>query len=404
MIVRGNDTLTVPGATRIADLARDGLPIIFSGGVPSYLASYNASGAEYVNKTLEDIRDLKNVHEVPYDNLAESIASLGIEPLTKVTADATWYTYWRINTAKSEDYVFVYNDSPTGIPEEAEYSEGTVEFRSIGKPYLLDPWSGTETPILNYTQTETTTTIFFRFATNQDAIVAFKNKEQSTRHAVATSPNVVAITGSCSALAAHVIYTTDNATSHVETSDGNKHSVKATSKKAFEIENWILTVEHWDPPDDLSDIDTVAVKHNTTHELSSITSWQNIDGLQGVSGRGYYAANLTWSPSDDVSGAIISFGPIMHTIRVIINGQTIPTLDTTSAKADITKYLVEGTNKVEVIVATTLSNVLAPIWDQLRVSGVAPTGLDGSSGQPSGDTDYGLLYPVVVTPYLSVKL
>jgi hypothetical protein len=401
--VRGSDSLTVPGAQKIAEFAREGLPVIFYDGMPSYFASYNDSGADYVKKTLDGIQNLQNVHHVAANTLADAVSSLGIEPLTKIQADGTWFTYWRRDDAKSEDYIFLYNDTPWPNPTSAVYTQGTVEFQATGQPYLFDAWTGEQSPILNYTQTKSTTTIFFQLAANQAIIVAFKNKEQPGYHAVSASRQVLAVTGSGKDLEAHVGYTESSCAGRVITSDGKRHRVPPASAKPFELKSWTLTVVHWDPPSDLSNIDPVAVKHNTTHKLDGLTSWQNIDGLQQVSGQGYYQSSFDWEAHES-SGAIISFGFIVHTVRVTLNGHTIPPLDISNPTADITKYLVKGTNQIEVVVSTTMANGMAPVWDDLRVSGGPPSGLFGAPTKPSGTDNYGLLNPVVVTPYRVVRL
>ena len=71
LIVRRNDSMTVVGAGGIARFAHAGLPVVFSGGMPTYLASYNKSGSEYVQQTLHGLAPLPNVHTVPYEGLAE---------------------------------------------------------------------------------------------------------------------------------------------------------------------------------------------------------------------------------------------------------------------------------------------------------------------------------------------
>ncbi|KAH8897356.1 secreted protein [Thozetella sp. PMI_491] len=401
LVVRGTDQLTVLGAERISQLAHDGLPVIFSGGIPSYLASYNESGAAYAKQALESIRSLSNVHEVDDTAIAGVVASLGIQPLTSVKANSTWWTVWRHNPDADEDYIYIYhNPSWPGTAS----SEGTIEFKSTGVPYFYNVWTGEQTPIMTYTQSDSTTTIFFRLGPEQTTVVAFRNKEKSSLHAVATSRTILGVFQSGNSLEAHVGYSTRSCYGFVTTSDDKKHPVKPTSAKPFELLNWTLTAEHWDPPSNFMDISPVADKHNTTHQLSRLVSWQQIDGLQHVSGLGYYETSFQWPPTNDSSGAIISFGRVVHTLSVSINGHVLPALDVIDASRDITQYLVQGENKVEAIVSTTLANVLSPIWDDLRSSGSPPMGLFGAPTQPSGTADYGLLDPVVVTPYNSVKL
>lgn len=395
--------MTVLGVKRIAELAKQGLPIIFVGGMPSYLGSYDPDGEEYMRETLASIKDLNNVHHVAIDGLAASISSLGITPLTKLQANgSTWYTYWRRSEALAEDYIFVYNDSPESAIKTPGFSQGTVEFQSTGQPYLFDAWSGETTRILNYTQTKTTTKISLLLASNQAVIVVFKNKEKPKPHAIAVSDNVLAVVDAGNGLAAHIGYGTNN--SSITTSDNKLHSLKSASKGPFELRNWKLTVEHWDPPVPITEPAVDAVKYNTTHQIDTLKSWQQIPGLEKTSGRGYYETTFDWPPANDISGAIISFGPIVHTIHVIINGKTILPLDTTSATGDISKYLTRGTNKIQVVVTTTLANVLAPIWESLRVSGVPPTGAFGSPTKPSKPSNYGLLYAAVITPYTIARI
>ncbi|KAK5120725.1 hypothetical protein LTR85_006083 [Meristemomyces frigidus] len=141
MVVRANDSMTVQGVAKLAEYAHAGLPVLFSGGLPTYLISYNASADAYVNETLQSLLLLTNVHVVPYD----------------------------------ADYVFAYNDALT-IDFNGEHSEGVVEFASTGTPYLYSAWTGAQTPITNYTRTENTTSIYFELARNQSIIVAFHDK------------------------------------------------------------------------------------------------------------------------------------------------------------------------------------------------------------------------------------
>jgi hypothetical protein len=403
LIVRGKEDLTVLGAERIAQIARDGLPVIFSGGTPSNLVSFNASGTIYVRELLQGIRELDNVHEVAADSqLADVVASLGIRPRSEPrTSTSTWWTVWTHNEELEEDYIYIYH--APDWPGTAT-GEGTIEFESTGVPYLLNAWSGEETPIYNYTQTDSTTIIWLRLVPEQTAIIAFKNKETHTPlHVIATSHDVIGIAQSAKKeLEAHVGYRAGGCYASVKTSDGKRHAVKPTSARPFELRDWTLTVEHWDPPTDFYDIETIAIKHNTTHQLPYLTAWKNINGLENVSGLGFYTATFNWPPSNDSTGALISFGTVVHTLDVSVNGQVLLALDVKAATADITKYLVPGQNTVSAVVSTTLANVLLPRWDDLLTSGAKPEGLFGGSTRPSSLADYGLLNPVIITPYNSV--
>lgn len=408
--------MTVDGVTKLAEYAHSGLPILFSGGLPSYLVSYNASGAAYVNETLASLTLLANVHVVPYENLASSVASIGIQPKTKVSADRIWYTYWRRDDATSTDYVFVYNDA-AGLLMGQGSSQGTVEFESTGVPYLYNAWTGEQKPILNYKQSSTTTTIPFHLAGNQSVIIAFHASPLESipvpdTHVTSISGPVFTLSyNSVKGLTAHVDAANDRATAHITTSSDVSHEFNTTAAP-WSLTDWTLTAEHWDPPADLSDIDTVAVKSNTTHSLPKLVSWQEIEGLQNVSGRGYYKTTFTWPPSsssDDTSipptGAYITFPPVIHTLRVLINSHPLPPLDPTAPEADITPYLIQGTNTVEAIVATTLVNRLRPFWFDLQTCGVGTTSthFGGWVELPEAD-DYGVIGEVWIKPFAEVQI
>ncbi|KAL9067682.1 MAG: hypothetical protein Q9157_006735 [Trypethelium eluteriae] len=387
MVIRANDSMTVDGTLGIAGLAQNGLPIIFTGGIPTYVAQYEPlNGTQWVGQILNSLTSLPNVHVVPYEGLADAVSSLGIEPLTSIKSNGSWFTYWRRDDLVGADYVFVYNDA-TGAGLGNGYSEGSIKFASTGTPYVLDAWTGDQILIQNYTRSNASTTIPFQLAGNQSVIVAFADANSTI---------------SCAS--SHSNLTTGPCTPATVVNDPSR-PLPPPSSSSLDLTDWTLVVEHWDPPTDLSDITPNAtIKHNTTHQLTSLMPWASIPGLgANVSGRGYYTTTFT-SPitntsttagSHSSSGVYIDFGAIYHTIRVSINGRPLPPLDPTWAKADISSYLVSGENMVEAVVSTPLLNVLRPIWGELLSSGAGVN--VPAAGLPI--QDYGLQRPVVVVPY-----
>jgi hypothetical protein len=295
----------------------------------------------------------------------------------------------------------LYNDAP--YPSNAEpgvnggYSEGVVEFASTGIPYYYDAWTGLQTPVLNYTRSTSTTTISFQLAGNQSTVIAFLSKplnsDYPSEHMTSCSKGILGTAYDAAKGIIVKVGSGEPSPATFETSDGAIHTASSSSATPFTLSNWTLIVEHWDPPSDLYNITPIAVKSNTTHFLPDLVSWQELPGLQDVSGLGYYNTSFTWPPSKDADGAFIDFGNIFSTVRVSINGDVLPPLDLTWARADISPYLRNGVNEVQAVVSTTLQNRLRPIWTDLRTVGSAPQSLAGSP------QDYGLLNPVVVTPY-----
>ncbi|KAF2113084.1 hypothetical protein BDV96DRAFT_150975 [Lophiotrema nucula] len=410
MVVRGNDSLTLDGVTKLSEFAKAGLPIIFAGGVPSQvLGTLAPTVLRQVQRDLSALTQLPNVHTTSSYLVADTIASLGIKPLTKILADRLWNTYWRSDVSTDTDYVFVYNDamyseSGTGA------SEGTVEFQSAKIPYEYNAWTGETRPIITYNVTNTSTIVPLRLAGNQSTIIAFvpsgKNDSQSiclrdiscgVLDAAVENGNTVLKVGSAA---------------NYTTSSGVTKTVPAPPITSFTLTNWTLVVEHWAPPADLYDYASGAVKHNTTHQLPSLVPWSSIEGLQNVSGRGYYSTTFTWPPSSYQAGtnssnlsAFIDFGTVYHTLQASLNGHRLPPLDVTHPVVDLKPYLIPGVNLLEAVVATPLGNVLRPIWNQLMSSGEGPGSADagpsnGFVAPPVGR--YGLVAEVRVVPYVSV--
>jgi hypothetical protein len=403
LIVRVNDSLTLDGVSKLVEFAHDGLAIIFAAGFPSTFVGSSAPTVQrQALKDLDTISKLPNVHVTASYLIESTVSSLGIAPLTKVSTNGSWYTYWRSDPTNDTDYVFIYNDAMYQ-PQGNGASEGTIEFQSTKIPYDYNAWTGETRPILTYYTTNTSTIIPFRLAGNQSAIVAFipasADRPVPTRTIVKSS-SVLDYTFTDNGT---LIQMTTPVT--FKTSTNDTKTIQGPSASPITLSNWTLIVEHWDPPTDLYNYTHGALKHNTTHQLPHLVSWLDIPSLQNVSGRGYYSTTFIWPPPDSADGAFIDFGAVYHTLQASVNGRRIPPLDVTHAKADITNYLVAGVNKVEAVVATPLGNVLRPIWSQLMSSGEGPASADAGPNRgfvPPPQGRYGLIGDVTVVPWVGV--
>jgi hypothetical protein len=93
LVIQESAILTTNGTMILAQWAKQGLPVIISGGMPTQIAS--SSGLSQAQATLQSILSLPNVHQLPSEPIAPVLSSIGIQPLTEVSANQTWYTYWR---------------------------------------------------------------------------------------------------------------------------------------------------------------------------------------------------------------------------------------------------------------------------------------------------------------------
>lgn len=396
MILRANDTLTVPGVQRLVEYAHQGLPIVFSGGMPQNLTGYNSTGTEFVRSALATIIQLGNVHIVPYDNLAASLMGLGLTPRTKVAADRTWYTYWREDANMSTTYVFVYNDGWDSELGQGS-STGSITFETTGVPYQYDAWTGTVNPILAYQQSESTTTISTSLAGNQTTIIAFHHNEtlETSSHAIALPPEVFSASSDKNAMTIKA----GNASQPVLFSNGTAVTLPVPAAPV-QLTNWALIVEAWNPPADLEADQTKPSLSNFTYNITSLRPWNAIsDELRNVSGRGFYSTSFDWPPTNGTAdGGMLHLGAIVNTARAWVNGHQVPPLDPTNATADVGAFLVDGTNDVEIAVGTTLSNVLRTIWQDVKSSGTLWLGTEPN------EQGYGLVQNVTVVPYRSTTI
>jgi len=389
LVIQQTDILTVDGATAVAKFARDGLPIILYGGLPTQIAA--PTGLELAQQTLKDIFNLPNVHQVASGALATTLSNIGIRPMTEISSNGLWYTNWREDKQEISSYIFVYNDG--------DYSEGTIAFLSTRTAFFFDAWTGEQTPVLDFTVASGYTVIPLQLSASQSIIIGFVSAEPHDYPKIHVTSAPRSLLGfSYSKSSGLVAKVPSSAQGLITTSDGKKHAVtKGSAPSSFVLSNWTLIVEKWAAPANLSDIDTIADKSNRTYLLPQLLSWPDIPGLANTSGIGYYSTSFVWN--DTSIGGMINFGRIVHTLRAKLNGHMLPALDYTGSPIDISKYLKRGENLLETVAATTLINGLTPIWTQLRSSGRLP-----STPTPPTPYEAGMVHPVTISPFITLKL
>ncbi|KAJ0417245.1 hypothetical protein BJY00DRAFT_325726 [Aspergillus carlsbadensis] len=404
-IVENTQNLTLDAVEALARFARGGLPVIFSGGTPGYYPTGRNPQKPKYDRDLAHLLRLRNVHRVAAGSVARKLRELGLRPRVEVKTNGTCYTTW--GEVDEYSYAIVYSDLVA--------STGSITVDSTEPPFILNPWTGDVSPVLVYTQSHSRTTIPINLAGNQTLFFAFSNKLANDHNLpdyhVQDAPPYVLGTKA----------TEENRIAlHVARSESISHAVLSTGKKVpldtscvsgpLQLSIWTLTAENWEAPEDLYDSQRT-VKYNTTHELTTPTSWTEIPELTNTSGVGYYNTTFTWPPtlehnapttrccpSDLDLGAYISFSRVIDTITVYINEQQIPPLDLTNPVADIGPYLRRGENTIRVTVPTTLWNYLRTIFGDLVTAGAPARGFGG----PSLAGEAGLVGSVTLTPYRTV--
>lgn len=392
LVVRANDTLTSPGVAKLAEFARAGLPIFFSGGMPYMQLGNDTAGQQYVNTTIVEISKLSNVHIVPYENLATSLAQQNIHPEATINMNGTVYSHWSRN-GTSTDFVILLNDAPGRTPDSSGVT-GNITFQTTGNPYLYDAWTGDTTAIEVFQRSidGQSITLPISLAGNQTVILGFDKVSVPKQSRISSTEGIWSVTsdGDNTSLKALVV----KGEASLTLANGTVISITSKTSKPVTLSSWSLVLESWSPPTgaSLNDSAAVSVRTNATYNLNTLVPWNEIPNanLTAVAGRGFYATTFNWT-ADSSTGAILDLGYILHTARVSLNGRQLPPLDITKAQADIGPYLRNGINYIGIVISTPLANSLIPVQNQLSCL--------VSLGTSISETTNGLVKDVVLRPY-----
>lgn len=409
LVIPKESNMTLYGVERIAEYAAKGLPIIFSGGLPSIYPSASGNDTAETLAALTKLVTSPNVYNASSGQVASTLESLGLSPNTKVQTNGTIWTTWREDPSNGVDYAFIFCDS-----ESASVNITVNGDAKTKTPYYLDAWTGIQTPVFTYTVSDSGLSIPISLNGNQTTVIAFSpspltGSEAPTVHAVETPASVLGSSYQSTSKGWIVQVASANSQNSGKIRLSNNETINLPNTpeiaESFNLSNWQLVAEHWEAPTDLYDAETIAQKHNTTHELATLVSWSEIPALQNVSGLGYYSTTFQWPPATGGSadGAYIHFPSILHAIQVSVNGQKLPALDYTNANADIGPYLQHGHNDILAVVPTTMWNYLRSIFSELRDQGGPPGLLSISSVLPDISPN-GLIGEVNVVPYVNINI
>ncbi|MGH2946107.1 MAG: hypothetical protein ACRDPC_07605 [Solirubrobacteraceae bacterium] len=295
------------------------------------------------------------------------------------------------------NYYYLWNQNrlapATGEPEpEPEAFDQEISFEGRGQPFMLDAWTGEITPIATYERDGDRITTRVSLAPGETTIIAIgpEGWQRNELGVEAPSLHATATTGDAAVIGAEGelrIRATSPGTYTTDLSDGR--SVESTIEglpDSRSLSDWHLSVEDWQPG--ATATETAKVPHEL--DLDSLRTWPEIPELEDVSGIGRYTTQIElsseWTGAD---GARIELGPIFDSARLKVNGQSAGYVDPDNPAIDISRHLENGTNEIEVEVATTLRNrlrTLLPVFENV-------------DRQP-----YGLVGPVRLIPYGEEKI
>ncbi|KAI0475378.1 hypothetical protein GGR56DRAFT_510973 [Xylariaceae sp. FL0804] len=364
LVVYNQTQINVEGSAALVRFAQAGLPIFIVGSTPN--TTIGATGQTQVSENIATLLEAASVRVLSDDEFsASALEAAGISPRAKVhatggddnattTAAEGLFTFWVSDADAATDYVYLYNRGAGGV------FNMTFNGTASAAPHALDAWTGVQSPVLAYRRGAAgDISMNVSLRTNQSTILAFVNDDDSSmtteRHVVAHSANVAGFrlddSGRMEALVpfddrGEVSVVLDNGTTVVHPAtrsaarNGSTATNTTTTTTTTTIGPWSLTVQSYGPRGN----DTVAPNITTVDVgvLDALAPWTEIPGLERISGVGVYTASFELPPAAvaaDAATFVISFGPVLHTLRAWVDGCLLPAVDPADPQVDVSACL-----------------------------------------------------------------
>lgn len=351
-------------------------------------------------------------------------AVAAVQPSTNAATNASQlYTHWRADVNSEKEFVYLLNRGPAAT--------FTLAFEIAQKqavPYVLDTWTGTQSPLLVYARSTTDGRLVANVTLSQEqsAIFAFAVDNKTAQFSIVShSPNIVNIgRGQDSRLD---VLIQGGAPASLQLSNGTIVAIPSLASAGnpnssianLSLGPWHLSVETDAAPDVLTTASVAANKTTLAVPtfLTTLVPWTQIHGLERVSGVGTYTTTFSLnatSTDDDFVFTLQLIGPVLHTLRAFVNGIAVPAFDSAATVGDrglafangrdISSLLRTdgGQNTLRIEVASSLFNAIKVRQAELRSVGL---GTRVPRYYTEGDwARFGLVGEVVVKSWRRVRL
>lgn len=383
LILNQQQTLTASAATKILSYAQKGFPIVIVGESPSADAFCDNTDVAGMMQELVTYPSVKQVADT--DSVPQALRQLGI------TADASYgeqscivNVHRRTNTT---DFYYLYNEgNAKNYPAAKEIQPVTTEvtLQGSGTPYFLNAWTGEVTPVSQYTRTANAVTIPVTIAGNDSVTIALTNEDWGQNDLPhVTKGNLNTEYNEHNQLVAKSF---ESGTETLTLS--NQNTVTVTTGQVAQpitLSEWDLSVESWTEGETPTETNKTILQVGT---IDGLKLWNKIPGLEKVSGIGRYTTTVFLEQGwEQGSGALIRLGDVVDSYQIEVNGNVVPASQINTT-IDIGKYLEAGENTITVEVASTLLNAV----------------LDAHALDGRNPDEYGMMGPVVLTPYRVTKI
>ena len=257
----------------------------------------------------------------------------------------------------------------------------TVTLEGVGKPYILNAWTGEITPVAQYTERDGKITMNISLKGRESMVVCIAQDTagfpKAADYAMSASGGKVVIDNGKPEHRADAA-----GTYSITLSDNSKKTVKVEDiPQAISLAGgWDLRLQSWGPGEkaarlskennyDYSVDPTVSEKKDITFKNIDLVKWSDlpaskdqltaigVEGMNKVSGIGWYSTTFELSKEWSNIGAYMKFEHNSDMIvEVKINGNVINDIDQMNNITDVGKYLKKGKNTIEIKLDTTLQN------------------------------------------------
>lgn len=273
-------------------------------------------------------------------------------------------------------------------------------------PYVLDAFTGLESPVVVCNRDHGVISLPLKLKPGQTTLIALKRDESSkedsrkTCRVTSVSDNVEAVTANDDGTFVALV-TGDAQIKSARTGKAVNVSPASALPKSTNLETWDIQIEDWHAPaDDRFDVRTEITLHS--FDDSKLVPWLELgEGMEAVSGMGRYrtkftAPSLNGTAGRESLGALLSLGPVVHTLRVKLNEKTLPAVDPSDGLVDMSDYIQEGeTYDLEIEVTTPLFNRIKADRDETMIFGTV-AGVRQQQYTTRNPREEGLKGPVVI--------
>ena len=323
--------LPVDAAQKLLEAARNGLALVFAGGMPCKAAYWSAASTAddaRVAAIMEELKDLPNVLQVAEaSDWAAGLKQLGIVPSVDPAGASLLYAR---RTAADADYYFLYNQKKhfsrdeMWLPLPKIDTQITLQAAVPDRiPYQLRPWSGEiiRIPEAQVTRCGSAITLRLELCGNDTASIVLADAGWNT---------------------------------------GKQPELAGKLLEDLGLETWRLKLVSYEPGekalsgDDLTD--TALVELNVG-PIGKAKPWTEIDmlpdGRDGntISGVGVYETEIFWDP-DQTCRAVLDLGSVNDLYRLYVNDTEVPGANPVHPVQEISAYLEAGENRIRVEVAS----------------------------------------------------